>query len=101
MLVAEIREGVSARDVWVEFDWPHINQGQVPFLFTSLAMAVDAVADGGVINIQPGSTTERPTFGRDKSFTLVAPIGRRNNPGGIDRASCTTKEEINRERSDR
>jgi hypothetical protein len=66
---------VSARDVWVEFDWPKINLGDVPFLFTTLSTAVHVVADGGVINVQPGSTAERFTIRGDKRFTIVAPIG--------------------------
>jgi hypothetical protein len=70
-----VLQGVSAHDVWVEFDWPSINVSDVPFLFTTLAMAVHVVADRGVVNIQPGSTPERLTIGRDKRFTLVAPIG--------------------------
>lgn len=75
VLSVDVLEGVSDRDVWVQFDWPEINQGDVPYLFTSLAKAIETVADGGVVNIQPGSTTERLTIGSDKRFTLVAPIG--------------------------
>jgi hypothetical protein len=33
------------------------------------------VADGGAVNIQPGSTPERLTIGGGKRFTLIAPIG--------------------------
>ena len=73
VLLAELLVGVSNRDVWVEFDWP--NEGDVPFLFRHLRAAIDAVADGGVVNIQPGSTEERLTLGGRKRFTLVAPIG--------------------------
>jgi hypothetical protein len=72
---ADALHGVSAHDVWVQFDWPSINVSDVPFLFTTLAMAVHVVADRGVVNVQPGSTPERLTMGRDKRFTLVAPIG--------------------------
>ena len=43
--------------------------------FNSIAVAVDVVADGGVVNIQPGSTAVRSTIGGNKRFTLVAPIG--------------------------
>jgi hypothetical protein len=75
VLIAELLGGVSDQDVWVEFDWPKINQNDVPFLFTTLAGAIQAVANEGVVNIQPGSTTERLTIGGDKRFTLVAPIG--------------------------
>lgn len=75
VLTFDLLEGVSDRDVWVQFDWPKINQGDVPYLFSLLATAVHVVADGGVINIQPGSTPERLTIGSNKRFTLVAPIG--------------------------
>lgn len=73
VLVADLLDGVSNRDVWVEFDWP--NDGGVPFLFRHLDMALRAVADGGAVNIQPGSTPERLTIGGGKRFTLIAPIG--------------------------
>jgi hypothetical protein len=73
VLSPDVLVGVSNRDVWVEFDWP--NEGDVPYLFRHLAAALNAVADGGVVNIQPGSTQERLTIGGGKRFTLVAPIG--------------------------
>jgi len=73
VLSPDVLVGVSSRDVWVEFDWP--NEGGVPFLFRQLATAMNAVADGGVVNIQAGSTKERLTIGDGKRFTLVAPIG--------------------------
>ena len=75
VLTADLLDGASNRDVWVEFDWPAINQGDVPFLFSDLKTALHVVADGGVVNIQPGSTAERLAIGLNKRFTLVAPIG--------------------------
>ena len=51
------------------------NEGGVPFLFRQLATAMNAVADGGVVNIQAGSTKERLTIGEGKRFSLVAPTG--------------------------
>lgn len=73
MIVADLLEGAFNRDVWIEFDWPNV--GDEPFLFNGLEMAMRAVADGGVINIQPGTTSERLTIGVGKRFTLNAPIG--------------------------
>ncbi|HEY0174215.1 MAG TPA: hypothetical protein VGB98_24580 [Pyrinomonadaceae bacterium] len=75
VLSVDVLDGVSNRDVWVQFDWPKINHGDVPFLFTNLAAAIQVVADGGVVNIEPGTTPERLTIGGNKRFTLVAPIG--------------------------
>jgi len=75
VLSVDLLEGVSDREVWVEFDWPEINENFVPFLYSSLGRGIDAVADGGVVNIQPGTTPERLTIGGNKRFTLLAPIG--------------------------
>ena len=71
----ESTERVSNHDVWVQFDWQDTTFNHVPYLFDSIAGAVAAVADGGVVNIQPGSTNERLTIGSHKRFSLVAPIG--------------------------
>ena len=51
MLIFDVLEGVSDRDVWVQFDWPKINQGDVRYLFSSLATAIHVVADGGVVDV--------------------------------------------------
>jgi hypothetical protein len=75
VVLADLLEGVSHREVWVQFDFPKINSGDVPFLFDNLAGAIHVVADGGVVNIEPGTTPERISIGGGKSFTLVAPIG--------------------------
>lgn len=74
-ILADLLDGVSDREVWVQFDFPKINSGDVPFLFDNLAGAIDVVADGGVVNIEPGTSPERISIGGGKSFTLVAPIG--------------------------
>ena len=63
------------RDIRVQFDFPKIKSGDVPFLLDNLAGAIDVVGDGGVVNIEPGTTPERISIGGGKSFTLVAPIG--------------------------
>ena len=75
VILAELLDGVSDRDVWVQFDWFDSPLNHVPYVFPSVALAMDAVADGGVINIEPGMTPERLTIGRGKRFKLVAPIG--------------------------
>jgi hypothetical protein len=75
VVTLELLDGVSDRNVWVQFDWFPAISNQVPYLFPNIGLAMDAVADGGVINIEPGKTPERLTIGRGKRFKLVAPIG--------------------------
>jgi hypothetical protein len=74
-IVADLLEGVSNREMWVQFDFPKINRGDIPYLVDTLAVAIHAVAEGGVINLQPGTTPERLAIGGGKNFALVAPIG--------------------------
>jgi hypothetical protein len=62
-------------EVWLDFDWEGSSEGDVCRPFSSLAGAVDAVADGGVIRIVPSTTTERPRIGGRKRIRLVAPVG--------------------------
>ena len=73
----EVAENVRKDDVWVEFDFPDSNKNNAPgkLPLKSLADAVGAVSDGGVIRIVPGRTGERSTLGGNKRFTLSAPIG--------------------------
>jgi hypothetical protein len=75
LVTFEFRDAVSDRDVWVQFDWFDTTLNHVPYLFHSITQAMDVVAEGGVIHIEPGSTPERLTIGSGKRFTLVAPIG--------------------------
>jgi hypothetical protein len=65
---------ISDRDIWVQFGLSPIAVDQVPNLFTDIASAVQAVADTGIVHIEPGHTDERPMIG-GKRMTLVAPIG--------------------------
>ena len=46
-----------------------------PFLFNTVSEAIGAVADNGVVHIEPGTTRERGIIGRGKRCVLVAPIG--------------------------
>jgi hypothetical protein len=59
--------------VWVDFDWT--GPYEADFFSSFLAAAVDAVADGGVIKILPGTVRERPFIHTDKQIRLVAPFG--------------------------
>jgi hypothetical protein len=43
--------------------------------FNTIKAAAATVADGGVINIMPGWTNERPVMPNNKRIRLVAPIG--------------------------
>jgi hypothetical protein len=43
--------------------------------FNTITAAAAAVADGGVIKIMPGWTTEKPSFPGHKRIRLAAPIG--------------------------
>jgi hypothetical protein len=68
---------ISDRDVWVQFDSSGIDVPghAVLYMFNTIAAAVDVVADGGVVHIEPGTTRERGAIGKGKRCTLVAPIG--------------------------
>ena len=67
---------LSNRDLWVQFDWPRINQGNLPWVYATLAPALLQVADGGTIYIEPGSTGERLIIGAaGRHFTIAAPLG--------------------------
>jgi hypothetical protein len=65
---------ISDRDIWVQFGLLPIAVDQIPNLFADIASAVQAVADAGIVHIEPGHTDERPIIG-GKRMTLVAPIG--------------------------
>jgi hypothetical protein len=88
--------GISNFDVWVECDWFDTAAGfdHVPLLFGTLGEALDAVAQGGVIhiqpgevgiinvdrkgmavNIRPGASADLGLIGHGKRCRLVAPIG--------------------------
>jgi hypothetical protein len=71
----EPSEPVRADDVWVQFGFPESTPEHIRRPFDSLAKAVDAVADGGVVRIVPGMTFERFAIGNRKRFTVTAPIG--------------------------
>ncbi|MEA2162136.1 MAG: hypothetical protein QOK37_263 [Thermoanaerobaculia bacterium] len=66
---------ISNHDVWVQFDWLDSVFTDPPYLFNNLTEAIQAVADQGLVHIEPGATRERGTIGRGKRCTLVAPIG--------------------------
>lgn len=61
-------------EVWVDFDWRGPAEGDFYRPFNSLAAALAAVAEGGVIKIMPGRTSEKPLL-RGKRVRLLAPIG--------------------------
>ena len=71
----EVEEAGSNQEVWVDFGWKGPTEGDFFRPFNTIAGAVAAVADGGVIKIMPGWTTEKPSFQRNKRIRLVAPIG--------------------------
>lgn len=63
-------------EVWLDFAWTGPMAGDFFRPFNTLAAAIGAVADGGVIKIVPGTTTERPVFRHDnKRFKLMSPFG--------------------------
>ena len=69
----EVEEGGDNHEVWVDFDWTGPMEGDFYRPFNTLAAALAAVADGGVVKIMPGSTREKPNL--KKRVKLVAPIG--------------------------
>jgi hypothetical protein len=71
----EVEEAGSNHEVWVDFGWTGTNEGDFFHPFNTITAAAAAVADGGVIKIVPGWTTEKPSFQSNKRIRLVAPIG--------------------------
>ena len=62
-------------EVWVCFDWNGEQEGDFFHPFNSLTSASAVVAEGGVINVMPGFTAERPLIGGSKRFRIAAPVG--------------------------
>ena len=71
----EVEEAGSNHEVWVDFGWRGQGEGDFFRPFNTIAAAAAAVADGGVIKIMPGWTTERPSIQNNKRMRLVAPRG--------------------------
>ena len=61
-------------EVWVKFGYTGPSEGDFFHPFSTVAAAIAAVADGGVIRIMPGWTTERPTFARGKRYRLTVAL---------------------------
>jgi hypothetical protein len=70
----ELLQAGYHNEVWVDFAWTGVTEGDFFHPFNTLGAAVAAVADGGVIKIMPGSTTERPSL-KGKRARITAPIG--------------------------
>ena len=85
-----VEEAGRNQEVWVDFGWKETettilspifgptqvkSEGDFFRPFPSIADAVAAVADGGVIKIMPGSVHERLTIRHTKRMRIVAPIG--------------------------
>jgi hypothetical protein len=73
--VIEYDEAGNNHEVWVDFGWTGLQEGNFFRPFNTVSSAVQAVADAGVIKIMPGSTSEAPAVTGSKGFRLVAPIG--------------------------
>ena len=71
----KIEQAGSNHEVWLDFDWDGPSEGDFFQPFARLDAAAAAVAEGGLIRIVPGTTTDRVRIGGAKGFRLVAPIG--------------------------
>lgn len=71
----EVEEAGNNHEVWVNFGWKGPSEGDFFRPFNTITAAAAAVANGGVIKIVPGWTTEKPFFQSNKRIRLVAPIG--------------------------
>jgi hypothetical protein len=71
----EVEQAGFYNEVWVNFGWTGPTEGDFFHPFNTLTAAVNAVADGGVVKVVPGWTTERPAFVGKKRCKIVAPIG--------------------------
>lgn len=61
-------------EVWLDFEWAGLSEGDVCRPFKTLAAASAAVASLGTIRVVPGVSLERGPIGVNKRFTLIAPI---------------------------
>jgi hypothetical protein len=61
--------------MWVTFEWTGPIDGDFFHPFASIQEAAAGVADGGVLRLAPGKTSERPVLRRGKRLRLIAPIG--------------------------
>jgi hypothetical protein len=78
--VSELNQTEAAganQEVWLDFDWKGVLASAGDFFrpFGTLADAVHALADHGVINIVPGAGAERGVLNGGKRLRLHAPIG--------------------------
>jgi hypothetical protein len=71
----EVEQAGFNNEVWVNFGWTGTMEGDFFRPFNTIKAAAATVADGGVINIMPGWTNERPVMPNNKRIRLVAPIG--------------------------
>jgi hypothetical protein len=71
----EVEEAGNNHEVWVDFGWHGPTEGDFFHPFNTIADAVAAVADGGVIKMMPGTTNETQLIHNSKRIRLVAPIG--------------------------
>ncbi len=71
----EVEEAGNNHEVWVDFDWTGPFEGDFFRPFNTIAAATSAVADGGVIKIMPGTTSETRLIHTNKRIKLVAAIG--------------------------
>jgi len=70
----EVEEAGNNHEVWVDSEWTGpFEEGDFFRPFKTLAAAVNAVADGGVIKILPGTRSERLSI--RKRVRLVAALG--------------------------
>jgi hypothetical protein len=71
----ESEVGGFNNEVWLDFDYAGPSEGDVCRPFSTVAAAAEAVANGGVIRVVPGLSSERGMIGGGKRFTMTAPIG--------------------------
>jgi hypothetical protein len=71
----EVEEAGFHNEVWVNCGYDGPSEGDFFRPFNTITAAAAAVANGGVIKIMPGWTTERPFFPRNKRIRLVSTIG--------------------------
>lgn len=71
----ELEEAGSNNEVWVNFGYDGPSEGDFFRPFNTITAAAAAVADGGVIKIMPGWTTEKPFFPRKKRIRIEALLG--------------------------
>lgn len=65
----------AGRGTWVDFDYTKEEKGVFNLPYNTLSEGINALSDGGTLNIKAGYTTLTPTWGQDGHSMIVMSYG--------------------------